>query len=219
MTQIVTAPSEILRKPTRPITTLDKRVINVINDMVDTLIKTRNPEGVGLAAPQIGENLSIFLARPEPKGEIFIFINPEITHYSQRTTRPTGKKGIYEGCLSIPGHYAPVKRAMSVTVKYKTLSSITPLPPLKLRGGGPQDEGDTLIDKLETFSGFPPMSSSTRWTTLMAYYLSTAYSLSKPSFIKWKIRSGWRWGYDSRKIVAADSILFDYCRDNFVNSI
>lgn len=155
MTQIVTVPSDILRKPTRPITTLDKRVINVINDMIDTLIKTKNPEGVGLAAPQIGENLSIFLARPDPKGEIFIFINPEITHYSQRTTRPTGKKGIYEGCLSIPGHYAPVKRAMSVTVKYKTLSSITPLPPLKLRGGGPQDEGDTLIDKLETFSGFP----------------------------------------------------------------
>src|SRR3989338_5906712 len=123
MSNIVTAPSDILRKPTRPITTLDKRVINVINDMIDTLIKTKNPEGVGLAAPQIGENLSIFLARPDPKGEIFIFINPEITAYSQRTTHPTGKKGVYEGCLSIPGHYAPIKRSMSVVVKFETIEN------------------------------------------------------------------------------------------------
>ncbi|MDP1743617.1 MAG: peptide deformylase [Candidatus Amesbacteria bacterium] len=138
MAQIITVPSEILRKPTHAVTTLDKRVINVINDMIVTLIKTKNPEGVGLAAPQIGENLSIFLARPDPKGEIFIFINPEITHYSQRTTRPTGKKGVYEGCLSIPGHYAPVKRSVSVTAKYQTTDPRSWI----------------LVNRTEVFTGF-----------------------------------------------------------------
>lgn len=153
MTNIVVAPSAILRKPTRPITTLDKRVINVINDMITTLINTTNPEGVGLAAPQIGENLSIFLARPDPKGEIFIFINPEIIKYSQRITRPTGKKGVYEGCLSIPGHYAPVKRSMSVTVKYNSLNQQIP----NTTNGHDlafDIEGFKLIEKTSVFSGF-----------------------------------------------------------------
>ncbi|MEK7164305.1 MAG: peptide deformylase [Patescibacteria group bacterium] len=121
MSQIVTPPSEILRRVCIPVKTLDKRVRDVLEDMIKTLKATKEPEGVGLAAPQIGIPLRIFLARPDPKGEISIFINPEITHYSQRTTHPTGKKGVYEGCLSIPGHYAPVTRSMSVTVKYQTI--------------------------------------------------------------------------------------------------
>ena len=119
MTKIVTVPSQALRQPTKPVTTLDKRVISVINDMIETLLATRNPEGVGLAAPQIGVPLRIFLARPDVAGPISIFINPEIQRLSQRI-QPTGKKGVFEGCLSIPGHYAPVRRAMSVTVKYQT---------------------------------------------------------------------------------------------------
>ncbi len=123
MSQIVTPPSEMLRRSCVPVKALDKRVRDVLRDMINTLQATKNPEGVGLAAPQIGVLLRIFLARPDPKGEITIFINPEITHYSQRTTHPTGKKGVYEGCLSIPGHYAPIKRSMSVTINYQTLIS------------------------------------------------------------------------------------------------
>ncbi len=123
MSQIVTPPSEMLRRSCVPVKALDKRVRDVLRDMINTLQATKNPEGVGLAAPQIGVLLRIFLARPDPKGEITIFINPEITHYSQRTTHPTGKKGVYEGCLSIPGHYAPIKRSMSVTVKFETIEN------------------------------------------------------------------------------------------------
>lgn len=123
MSQIITPPSEILRRPCVPVVALDKRVRDVLEDMIKTLKATKEPEGVGLAAPQIGIPLRIFLARPDPKGEISIFINPEITHYSQRTTKPTGKKGVYEGCLSIPGHYAPVTRSMSVIVKYMEIEN------------------------------------------------------------------------------------------------
>ncbi len=154
MSQIIIVPSPVLRQPAKPVKALDKRVLNIIKDMEKTLLAAKNPQGVGLAAPQIGISLRVFLIRPVKNGPITVFINPEIIKYSQRTTHPTSKKGVYEGCLSIPAHYAPIKRAMSVTVKYQTLSSITPLPPLNLRGGGPQDEGDILVEKVETFSGF-----------------------------------------------------------------
>lgn len=126
MARIVTPPSEILRKACVPVVALDKRVRDVLEDMIKTLKATKEPEGVGLAAPQISIPLRIFLARPDPKGEITVFINPEITHYSQRTTKPTGKKGVYEGCLSIPGHYAPVTRSMSVIVKYMEIENCPP---------------------------------------------------------------------------------------------
>lgn len=138
MSTIVTVPSEVLRSLTKTVTSLDTRVINIIKDMYKTLEKTKNPQGVGLAAPQIGELLKIFLARPDPDGEISLFINPEIIKFSQRQIDPYKKKGVYEGCLSIPGHYAPIRRSMSVTVKYQTTD---------LRSW-------ILEEKTETFSGF-----------------------------------------------------------------
>ena len=152
MTKIVTVPSEALRQPTKPVTTLDKRVISVINDMIETLLATKNPEGVGLAAPQIGVPLHIFLARPDVKGPISIFINPEIIKISQRN-QPTGKKGVFEGCLSIPGHYAPVTRSTSVTIKYQSINQ-----PIS-NTTNPRDlafdiERFKLIEKTSVFSGF-----------------------------------------------------------------
>ena len=135
-----------MRQPTKTVIALDKRVIGVIKDMVETLQKTKNPEGVGLAAPQIGIPLRIFLARPDTKGPISIFINPEIIKMSQRL-QPTGKKGVFEGCLSIPGHYAPVRRAMSVTVKYETIENFDIVNSLKI-------ENCKLKIMQETFTGF-----------------------------------------------------------------
>jgi peptide deformylase len=152
MSPIVTVPSQVLRTPTKPVTSLDTRVQKVIEDMYKTLRKTKNPQGVGLAAPQIGVSLKIFLARPDPNGEISLFINPEIVKFSQKQIDPHKKKGVYEGCLSIPGHYAPVRRAMSVTVKYQTINN-SPLlfPSLNLREGA----GGELLEKTEVFTGFP----------------------------------------------------------------
>lgn len=150
MAKIVIVPSPILRQPTRPVTTLDKRVTSVLKDMIETLSKTKDPEGVGLAAPQIGIPMRIFLSRPDPKGPISIFINPEITHYSQRTTNPNSKKGVFEGCLSIPGHYAPVRRAMSVTVKYQTIEL------LNAQSSMPRvPEQCEMRNEQCTFTGFP----------------------------------------------------------------
>ena len=133
MSLIITVPSEGLRKPTQAVKTLDARILKVLQDMESTLKKAKKPEGVGLAAPQIGESLSIFMIRPDPKGPITTFINPQIIKYSQRLINPHGKGGVYEGCLSLPNHYAPLKRSSSVTVKYFD---------------------NRMQEKTETFSGF-----------------------------------------------------------------
>ena len=134
MSSILTAPNPALRQIAKPVEKLDKKVLGLIGDMVATLKAAKNPEGVGLAAPQIGVPLRIFLVRPLPDKTITVFINPEIIKSSQRLQSPKTNKGVYEGCLSLPGHYAPISRSMSVTVKYQT----------------PQ-----LTTKTEVFTGFP----------------------------------------------------------------
>ena len=152
MSHIVTVPNAVLRQPTKPVEALDTRVLDILKDMEKTLLAAKNPQGVGLAAPQIGLPLRIFLIRPIKHGPISIFINPEIIKYSQRKIKPTTKKGVYEGCLSIPHHYAPLARSSSVTVKYQTLTT-SPLTPL-LNSGEGNARGE-VVEKTQVFSGFP----------------------------------------------------------------
>jgi len=152
MSMIIMVPNETLRLVAKPVDRLDKRVLNIVKDMIKTLKEAKNPKGVGLAASQIGAGLRIFLIRPIKNGPITVFINPEITHYSQRTTHPTAKKGVYEGCLSIPNHYAPLERSSSVTVKYQTLTT-SPLTPLQNFGEG--NARGKVVEKTQVFSGFP----------------------------------------------------------------
>lgn len=154
MSKIVTVPSEVLRKPAKPVLELDTSVLNILKNMEKVLKDAKNPQGVGLAAPQIGLSLRIFLIRPVKNGSITIFINPEIIKFSQRQNVPTGKKGVYEGCLSIPNHYAPIRRSTSVTVKYQSINQSIPNT-TNHRDLAFDIEGFKLIEKIETFSGFP----------------------------------------------------------------
>lgn len=141
---IITAPNSVLREATKPVTKLDKKTLQIIEDMIATLKAAKQPEGVGLAAPQIGVSLRIFLTRPDPKhpDAITIFINPEITKYSQRQQSSADDDGVLEGCLSLPNYYSPLTRSMSVTVKYQTLADIS-------------NHSLPLVEKTEVFSGFP----------------------------------------------------------------
>ena len=152
MSSILTAPNPILRQVCKPVINLDKKVLNIIRDMQEALIAAKNPQGVGLAAPQIGILLRIFMIRPLPDRTITTFINPEIIKFSQALQSPEGKKGVYEGCLSLPRHYAPLTRAMSVTVKFQTLTT-SPLTPLQNFGEG--NKRGEVVEKTEVFSGFP----------------------------------------------------------------
>lgn len=74
---------------------------------------TKN-NGVGLAANQINSDLSIFVIDMELAKTNNIpdaFINAEITEYSKE------KDEMEEGCLSIPGYYAPVQRSKKIKIK------------------------------------------------------------------------------------------------------
>jgi peptide deformylase len=110
---IVKYPAQILRTKCKRISQLDGRLQKLIDDMIDTLHEAR---GVGLAAPQVGVPLRLFVAElPEDyegpyAGQTFAFYNPEIV-------KASGEYEPEEGCLSIPGWIANVKRAEQVTVK------------------------------------------------------------------------------------------------------
>lgn len=171
MIPIVNAPHPALRQQAKPVIRADRKLLRLISDMTDALRAARNPEGVGLAAPQVGIPLRLFIIRPRPRDPVSVFINPEITTYSQRQQAPHSKNGIYEGCLSLPHHYSPLRRAMSITVKYQTLddqflpkrvtkSKTTPTSPpkeepVKDTGQTTENSEPQLIEKTSVFTGFP----------------------------------------------------------------
>ena len=67
--------------------------------------------GVGLAAPQVGITLQLFVASPAlEQDDLQVFINPEITAAEDTVE-------FEEGCLSLPGIYCNIKRAKTVTVE------------------------------------------------------------------------------------------------------
>ena len=72
-------------------------------------------QGVGLAANQIGKDLSIFVIDENLAKEYDapgVFINPEITEYSK------DEDEIEEGCLSIPEFYVQIKRPKKIKIKF-----------------------------------------------------------------------------------------------------
>jgi len=91
-----------------------------------------DPPGVGLAANQVGLNLSIFIIRPTEKAKVKVFINPKVIKTSAVEERSgktvevkkkkRKKKVKLEGCLSIPRVWGPIKRAGRVFLKYKDLT-------------------------------------------------------------------------------------------------
>ncbi len=84
---------------------VDRAARRLIDDMIETM---REAEGVGLAAPQIGDARRIFVA--ELDEQVYVFVNPEIVDASAEME--TGD----EGCLSLPGYVGEVERHLRVTV-------------------------------------------------------------------------------------------------------
>jgi peptide deformylase len=120
---IVTTRDPKLRQATKPVTKIDKKVLQVMRDLEETLKVQKDPEGVGIAATQIGIPLKMFLIHH--KGKHLIVCNPKILKLSKKTNdpkEPVGPDGenhyIMEGCLSLPHFYGPVKRAWEVEFEY-----------------------------------------------------------------------------------------------------
>jgi peptide deformylase len=115
---IVTLPDPVLRRKAHTVTTFDKNLHTLIDDMVETM---REAPGVGLAAPQIGLSDRLIVIEYYEKEEdeeneeaprkVWAMINPEIIKSSEETTM-----GV-EGCLSIPGLVGEVERHTEVLVR------------------------------------------------------------------------------------------------------
>ncbi|HZS01722.1 MAG TPA: peptide deformylase [Chloroflexota bacterium] len=104
---ILSLENPILRQKAKRVKHIDKSLDPLIQDMIDTM---HDAPGIGLAAPQIGIPLRLMII--EIEGELTTLVNPEIVKL-QGAWEPE------EGCLSIPGYVANVKRAWAVTVKAK----------------------------------------------------------------------------------------------------
>ena len=117
--KVIQSKNPLLRKTAKAVVRVDRKVLGVIKDLKDTLKTQKDPEGVGLAAPQIGKSLRIFVA--DYKNFQRVVINPEILEISgvkSEKLKVKSKKEILEGCLSLPYYYGPLKRADKITVKY-----------------------------------------------------------------------------------------------------
>ncbi len=107
--QIRTLPDPVLRQKAKRVTRIDTSIRKLIDDMIDTL--RADPNRAGLAAPQVGRLLRVAVIEL-PEQELIILINPEIV-------KKEGERIVQEGCLSIPGYFGEIKRAVTVKVKAK----------------------------------------------------------------------------------------------------
>lgn len=88
--KILQSGDPILRAKSKPVPKVDKKVLKLVNDLKDTLAVQKDPEGVGLAAPQIGKNLQVFIC--DFKNFKRTVINPEIIKIEKSPTREVGAK-------------------------------------------------------------------------------------------------------------------------------
>lgn len=102
---ILTDEAETLRKISRPVEKLSPRLIQLLDDMQETL---KASGGVGLAAPQVGILRRVVLV--DNGNEVLELINPEIIETK-------GEQEECEGCLSCPGKWGITRRPAYVKVR------------------------------------------------------------------------------------------------------
>mgnify|MGYP001589453367 CR=1 FL=1 len=103
--KILRFPHPLLRKKAKAVKKVTPEIIRLIDNMIETM---HAAPGVGLAAPQVGESIRLFVA-DIGEGPIVV-INPKFIKRS-------GKQTLLEGCLCLPGIEAPVERAAHVKLK------------------------------------------------------------------------------------------------------
>ena len=125
---IFTYPDPVLSKVARPVTEFNKDLRHLVKNMLFTMYYA---PGIGLAAPQVGHSIRLFVLDVDFEREEItnssgkeefrlsdfnpkVFINPVITGAA-------GTISYEEGCLSVPGVYEEVKRHKTVHVKYQDL--------------------------------------------------------------------------------------------------
>src|SRR3990172_4701475 len=100
----------VLRRKTKPIRKITPAIKKLVQNMIPLMI---GADGLGLAAPQIGKSLQLFVLNSE-NGPIAI-VNPELVSWSRDS------ETMQEGCLSFPGWWGFVERPLRVTTQGKNL--------------------------------------------------------------------------------------------------
>jgi len=115
----------VLTQSTRPVETFDEQLKTLVDEMFESMYAV---QGVGLAAPQIGVSLRLAVIdvtigkTPEAK---LVLANPEIIHAE-------GEQNDEEGCLSVPGFRARVRRPKFVTLRAQDVAGES----FEMRGEG-----------------------------------------------------------------------------------
>ena len=98
----------VLKEHCTPVERVDKRLRKLLDDMAETMYEA---DGVGLAAPQVGEPIRMIVIDVQDDHGLIELINPVIVYRE-------GEAMDTEGCLSVPGIYGEVERAAKVKVEY-----------------------------------------------------------------------------------------------------
>lgn len=127
--KVFTYPAPILKQIAKPVEIFDESLSDLCFNMLHTMY---HAPGIGLAAPQVGHSLRLFVMDIDFEREEIehsdgtttydyknlnpqIFINPVLSN-------KVGELLYEEGCLSVPGVYENVKRAEKITVQYQDLN-------------------------------------------------------------------------------------------------
>lgn len=104
---ILIYPDARLRRSARAVTSFDEELRRLVDDMAQTMYAA---PGIGLAAIQVNVPKAVIVIDiSDSRDDLQVFVNPKLA-------RRSGRVETEEGCLSVPGVYAPVTRSASVSV-------------------------------------------------------------------------------------------------------
>ncbi|HLB72522.1 MAG TPA: peptide deformylase [Sedimentisphaerales bacterium] len=99
--RITRYPAAVLGKRAEPVERVDDNIRRFVGKMTEIMLKNK---GVGLAAPQVGVSLRLFIISLDGTAEnVRVYVNPRVTPIGELDT-------IDEGCLSVPGVYTKIPR-------------------------------------------------------------------------------------------------------------
>lgn len=105
--QIAFYPARVLSRPAQPVEKIDESIRRLVEKMTDIMIERK---GVGLAAPQAGVPLRLFIiSLTGTRDNVRAYVNPAVTPHGDLDE-------VEEGCLSVPGVWAKIRRYKKATV-------------------------------------------------------------------------------------------------------
>ena len=111
--EIVKYPARVLQRPARRVVDSDVAELPTLFAQMKEAMK--DGRGIGLAAPQIGRAIRLFIAHDTRAGEIKAYVNPQIIQASVECDVAS------EGCLSFPELFADVERSLEITLQFQDL--------------------------------------------------------------------------------------------------